>query len=246
MTEISDINAQYNMILTQLQLMNPKYKLDEIKSDIEEHLFDLFIDEIEIRKFSRDISYYKVKRDLIKQKLQFSRQSSKLRDVMDDKIKVETNKLKLKRIKNSLKRKAFFDTLDYPGNFSKQELLYINHTDKTYQGSEFPENEKNENQDLLSQLKQDVKTTSNQKIILNEIDKNAFELKSEFPEIEETIDIFKCVVEKEDRVKKVDIKTLDLDQELRNRILKLVMKPITKEKADDINLMQYIGFVDKD
>lgn len=39
---------------------------------------------------------------------------------------------------------------------------------------------------------------------------------------------------------------IDLEFELRQRILNLNLKPIQKKESDDLNLLDYIGFVDKD
>jgi len=68
----------------------------------------------------------------------------------------------------------------------------------------------------------------------------------DFPESQDTIDIFKSIEKKEDAQLKKEYKKVDLEQELRNRILKLDLKPIKKEEYEDINLLDYVGFVDKD
>ncbi|MHA1291769.1 MAG: hypothetical protein ACTSQJ_03760 [Promethearchaeota archaeon] len=84
MTDLKNINRQYNQIVDQLQILIPKIKLDEIKKDVDEFLYSSLIDEIQFRDFSIDLSYYKIKRDIIKQKLQSSRQPLKLRDKKDE------------------------------------------------------------------------------------------------------------------------------------------------------------------
>ncbi|MBD3196747.1 MAG: hypothetical protein GF317_16945 [Candidatus Lokiarchaeota archaeon] len=59
------------------------------------------------------------------------------------------------------------------------------------------------------------------------------------------MDIFKHVKEK-DKEKVETKEKLDLSLELRKRIKNLDLKPISKEKLEDINLLDYIGFIDEE
>ncbi|MBD3196746.1 MAG: hypothetical protein GF317_16940 [Candidatus Lokiarchaeota archaeon] len=132
MTETSEISQQYQKIIRELHFLNPNKKIKEINKDVKNFLFNSFLNEIEKWKFSNFITIDKIRKDIKKQQLQKSRQPFKLRVLKDDKIKKESQNLKFKKIQSSLNRKEFFDKLDYPGNYSKSELFYINHTDKTY------------------------------------------------------------------------------------------------------------------
>ncbi len=248
MTETAEIHSHYQDILTKLQLINPKSDMDTIKHDVEEYLYYLFIKEIENRNFSAEISSHKLKRDILRQRLQSTRQPLKLRDKKDDIIKKETKYYRLKKIQNALNRKTFYDGLNYPGSFNKRELLYINHTDKTYLKSEFFENERNEDQKLADEFIHKVETTSSRESEINKIDDNTNEMREDYPELQETVDIFKRVKKDQnvEEKKKASSEVIDLDQELKDRILKLDLKPITIEKKKKINLLEFIGFVDED
>lgn len=246
MKNINRINQQYLDILTKLKILNPEIGLDYIKNDLETLIYKLFIKEFEEKKFSKEISYDKIRKHMIKQKLQSFRQPSRLRDIKDVQIKKETKHLRFKKIQDSLIRKDFFDKLDYPGTFSKKEIIYINHTDKTYEREHQFDEDKKQEQKNNEKFDQELKATSDQKIMMNEIDVNNFELINELPEIQETIDIFKRVEEKEKSKIEDEAKIYDLEPYLRDKILKLDLKPISKEKREDINLLEYIGFVDKD
>ena len=46
MTESKNINYQYHKIITGLREINPNMNLEDIKADIEELLYNLFIEEI--------------------------------------------------------------------------------------------------------------------------------------------------------------------------------------------------------
>lgn len=246
MTESKNINYQYQKIITELQLLNPNINLDEIKIDVEELLLSLFINEIENLKFTKDISYEKLRKDVIKQSLQSFRQTINLREFKDTRIEKERKYLKLKQLQNGLKRKAFYDSINYPGTYSKKELFYINHTDKTFLKSKFSKNlNKYENQEIIPGLTEENESSLYKKEKTYDFDENNVKSTFNFPEIQETIDVFKKIEENEGKHKEEETLKIELEMDLRKRILNLNLKPIEKKDSKDLNLLDYIGFVDK-
>lgn len=240
----ADEVSQYNSILRKLKDLNPGISIEMIKSDIEQFLLQSFLEEIGKRDLSL-VSYSKIRMDFIKQKLQSKRQPQRLRTFKDGKIKKETKLLKFKRIQNSLHRKEFYDTLDYPGTFGREELFYINHTDKSYQKNLFKHINEDKNQERYQNLREKDRSNDEKISTLIEPNNSILYEKIELPEIQETVDIFKNVDIKKDKIEEVK-KKVDLEQNTKDRILSLDLKPIKKEHAEDINLLDYIGFIDED
>lgn len=245
MTESKTISHQYHKIISELQKLNPNENLEAIKYTLHDCLFRLFVDEIVNLEFLKDITLEKIKKDVIKQRLQSTRQPLNLREAKVDMIKKEKKYFKLKVMQNSLKRNAFYNSLDYPGTFSRKELFYINHSDQTLQSSTFFENlDKYDNQETFQEITEEDKTSVYKQEKVNDFNEIDIDSLVDFPEIQETIDIFRKFEEIEEKFEEEKAPKIELEMELRKRILKLNLKPIEKKQSEDLNLLDYIGFVD--
>ena len=246
MTLSENIGYQYNRIITDLQLLNLGSNSEDIKGDVNELLFSLFVNEIERFKLTKDISVEKIRKNIIKQRLQSSRQPKHLQEIKDDKIKKERKYFKFKKIQNSLKRKAFSDSLNYPGTFSERELFYINHKDDTFLKLKSYENfDKYENQKFYPEITEEYKSSFFKKEKVNDFDEFHPQSDINFPEFQEISEIFRKFEENEENLKEEYAIKISLDMELRKRILNLKLNPIEKKESEDMNLLEFIGYVDK-
>lgn len=236
MTESKSINYQYQKIISELQEINPNMNLEEIEADTEELLYNLFIEEIENLKLIKDISLEKLRRKIIKQKLQSTRQPTKLRKAKYESIKKERKYFKLKKIQSSLKRQAFYNSLDYTGTFSKRELFYINHSDMTIPRNKFYENlDKYSNQEIYSIINLENKSSLFKKEKINDF--NEIGSIVDFPEIQDITEIFRKIKEEDEKFKEDESLKDELEIELRKRILNLKLNPIEKKESQDVNLL---------
>jgi len=241
------LNPQYQTILYRLQFLNPHLNLRDINKDVEDLLYELFIDEIHDLELSKDVSFDKLRKQIIKQKLQSFRQPIPLKEHHVDKIEKDKRMFKFKRIQNSLKRKALYDSIEYSGSFSKDKIFYINHTDQTHLGKIVTENiNKDENQEMKQGLTEDDKSSfhkSENYTDFNEMDLETIVNYLENPEIMDLFKEFKDIDEK--KVEREPIET-ESEIDLRKRICDLELKPILNKESKEHNLLDYIGFIDED
>ncbi len=247
MTETENINPQYQTILLQLQFINPNLNLNEINQDVEDLLFELFIDEIHNLELSSEISFSKLRKKMIRQKLQSFRQSEDLKELKIDKIKKDEKHFKLKRIQNSLKRKALYYSIDYSGTFSKDKIFYINQTDQTHLSRNILQNiYKDDNQEIYQGLNEDDKSSRYERENYNDFNELDLETIVDYLENPEIMDLFKEFKEVEEKKAEKDTIEIESELDLRKRIRNLDLKPITKKESKELNLLDYIGFVDED
>jgi len=244
MTESENLSHQYNRIINDLQSVNLELNTEDIKGDLDNFLFNLFINDIESLELSKDISVSKIRKDIIRQKLQSSRQSKRLKERKDDRIKKERRYFKFKKIQSSLKRRTFSDSFKYPGTFSKRELFYISHTDDAFIIPKSIEKLNDyENQLTYPDLTKENKSSIFIKQKINDFDEFFPQSDINFPEIQEISEIFRKFEENEENLKDEYITKISIDLELRKRIRNLKLNPIEKKESKNMNLLDFIGYV---
>ena len=247
MTVSTSMNLQYQTVLLRLQTINPNLDLKDIEKDVEDLLYELFLDEIHGLELSKDISFNKLRNKMIKQKLQSFRQPEHLKELRIDKIKKDKKYLRLKRIQNSLRRKALHDSIDYSGTFGKDKIFYINHTDQTHLSRIMTRNiHEDQNQAIYHRFTKNDKASRYQREDYNDF--NELDLKNlvNYLENPEVMDFFKEFKNIEEKKPEKDTIEIEPELELRKRIRNLDLKPITKKEIKEHNLLDYIGFVSED
>lgn len=248
MVESIKLSSQYQNILERLERLNPKIDREKIENDVKDYLFNLFINEIKHIKSEKGVSDKKFRRDLIKQKLQSMRQPSRLKTLKRRKLKKDEEYLKLKHLKSYFFRKDLKEYINYSGTYNKKEIIYANHTDKTHQKDISEIFEKYGTQKIdLDLNKFDYYFTKEGKDFQYFGDRI---LKPSISFLEETEDILTISKEKEIISTQTDITKGKLKEkielELIRRIQNLEIKPIDDRNKKDLNLLDYIGFVDKE
>ncbi len=238
MTAIYDIRSHYQKIISDLQNINPKLSLEEIKEDTETILRQLFIEKIKELEIPAKISSLEHRKKLIKYRLQSQRLPKKSKDYKYKGIKIEEKYLKFSRLKENLKKRELYLNLSHSGNCERD---YIFANDETYIHKNITRKKQEESYKFKSESKfENDNTFLNKPNSHEDLDYSFSDYSSFFPERQNLVEIFK----KEELISKKE-KQVDLDKELVNKIKELEIKPLKKEKSEDFSFIEYIGFVDK-
>ncbi|MHA1491081.1 MAG: hypothetical protein ACTSRI_15715 [Promethearchaeota archaeon] len=139
------------------------------------------------------------------------------------------------------------DRIDYSGTFSKDKIFYINHTDQSHLSRNKSQNiYKSENQEIYQGLTEDDRSSRYEREIYNDF--NELDLKTlvDYFENPEVMDLFKEFKEVEEKKAEKDAIEIESELDLRKRIRNLDLKSISKIESKELNLLDYIGFVDED